>query len=460
MATKKTAVKINSLELENVKRVKAVAITPTENGLTVLGGKNAQGKTSVLDAIAWALGGDRYKPSAPDREGSMVKPHLKVSLSNGVVVERSGKNSALKVIDSTGKKSGQTLLDSFISQLALDLPKFLNMSNRDKAKELLKIIGIGDQLDALDRKEQELYNRRLEIGRIRDQKKGAADEMVQWDGVPETPISATDLIQQQQTILARNGENQRKRDRLKEITFEKHRIFDEITRLESQLNDLQARITERKDAYEKVAADEEIAMTETAKLVDESTAELQKNLEEIEAINAKVSQNLAKAKAMDEMKAFDDQYKALSADIDNVRDERLKLLDGAKMPLDGLSVDHGELVYKGQRWDNMSSSEQLIVSTAIVKELKPECGFVLLDKLEQMDVDTMNEFGHWLEGQGLQAIATRVSVGEECSVIIEDGYSVVDGKKTAETDEKPAEAMKAPEPKTQPAAPAWKAGEF
>ena len=201
-------------------------------------------------------------------------------------------------------------------------------------------------------------------------------------------------------------------------------------------------------------------MTETAKLVDESTAELQKNLEEIEAINAKVSQNLAKAKAMDEMKAFDDQYKALSADIDNVRDERLKLLDGAKMPLDGLSVDHGELVYKGQKWDNMSSSEQLIVSTAIVKELKPECGFVLLDKLEQMDVDTMNEFGYWLEGQGLQAIATRVSVGEECSVIIEDGYSVVDGKKTAETDEKPAEAMKAPEPKAQPAAPAWKAGEF
>ena len=58
-------VKINQLEIENVKRVKAVKIEPTANGLTVIGGRNSQGKTSVLDSIAWALGGDRYKPSQP-----------------------------------------------------------------------------------------------------------------------------------------------------------------------------------------------------------------------------------------------------------------------------------------------------------------------------------------------------------------------------------------------------------
>ena len=70
----------------------------------------------------------------------------------------------------------------------------------------------------------------------------------------------------------------------------------------------------------------------------------------------------------------------------------------------------------------MSGSDQLKVATAIVRKLNPKCGFVLLDKLEQMDIDTMNEFGHWLEEQGLQAIATRVSTGDECSIIIEDGY--------------------------------------
>lgn len=50
-------VKINSLELENIKRIKAVKLVPSANGLTILGGKNGQGKTSVLDAIAWRLVG-------------------------------------------------------------------------------------------------------------------------------------------------------------------------------------------------------------------------------------------------------------------------------------------------------------------------------------------------------------------------------------------------------------------
>ena len=92
------SVKINTLEIENVKRIKAVQLSPSKNGLTVIGGSNRQGKTSVLDAIAWALGGDSFRPSAPAREGAVGDPKLKVTLDNGIVVERSGKNSSLKVI--------------------------------------------------------------------------------------------------------------------------------------------------------------------------------------------------------------------------------------------------------------------------------------------------------------------------------------------------------------------------
>lgn len=101
------SVKINALELENVKRIKAVKIDPTQNGLTIIGGDNNQGKTSVLDSIAWALGGDRNKPSNAVREGSTIPPLLKVTLSNGIIVERKGKNSSLKVTDPSGKKAGK-----------------------------------------------------------------------------------------------------------------------------------------------------------------------------------------------------------------------------------------------------------------------------------------------------------------------------------------------------------------
>ena len=91
------SIKINKLEIENLKRVKAVKIEPTANGLTVVGGKNNQGKTSVLDSIAWALGGEKFRPSAAQREGSVLPPNLHMVMSNGLVVERKGKNSDLKI---------------------------------------------------------------------------------------------------------------------------------------------------------------------------------------------------------------------------------------------------------------------------------------------------------------------------------------------------------------------------
>ena len=401
------SIKINSFEIENVKRIKAVKLEPSANGLTVIGGKNNQGKTSVLDSIAWALGGDKFKPSQPEREGSVIPPHLKVTLDNGLVVERSGKNSSLKVIDPNGNKGGQQLLNEFVEQLALDLPKFMKQSNKEKAGTLLKIIGVGDTLYALENEEQNLYNQRHSIGVVADQKEKFAREMQEYEGVPAEPVSAMDLIMKQQEILARNGENQRKR--------EQRDLYErELAEAQSAFDNAQTRL---KQAQENA----ETARKSAENLVDESTAEIEKSISEIESLNAKIRANLDKEKAEEDAKNYRDQYNELTAKIEDVRQAKTDLLKNADLPLDGLLVEDGELTYQGQKWDNMSGSQQLIVSAAIVRKLNPKCGFVLLDKLEQLDVDTLKAFGLWLEQQGLQAIATRVSTGGECAIVIEDG---------------------------------------
>ena len=290
-------IKINSLELENVKRVKAVKLEPTASGLTVVGGKNNQGKTSVLDAITWALGGEKYKPSQPDREGSMIPPKLHIELSNGIIVERSGKNSALKVLDSTGAKGGQKLLDSFISTFALDLPKFMNSTTKDKANTLLQIIGVGDKLSIFDKQEAELYNRRTEIGRIADQKKKYADEMIQWDGVPDEIVSAAELIRQQQEILARNGHNQELRNQVKNLEAQKTLLEQRIAETTKALNAMQEQMTE-------LANDLVIANTNAKDLQDESTAELETSIANIDSTNAKVRDNLNKQRAQAEAEEY------------------------------------------------------------------------------------------------------------------------------------------------------------
>lgn len=434
-------IKINKLEIENVKRIKAVKIEPTANGLTIVGGNNNQGKTSVLDSIAWALGGEKYRPSKAQRDGSTIPPTLHIVMSNGLVVERKGKNSSLKVTDPSGNKGGQQLLNEFVEQLALDLPKFMESSGREKAQTLLKIIGVGDQLDVLDKKEKELYNSRLAIGRIADQKKKFANEQPYFPDAPKEMVSPSELIRQQQEILARNGENQRKRDRLNEITMNKHRVFDDIGRLDEQIATLQKQKEQLTEEYNQAVRDEETARKTVMELQDESTAELEASLANIEEINRKVRANLDKDKAEEDALDYQNQYAALTEEINQTRQAKSDLLQSAELPLPELSVQDGELVYKGQQWDNMSGSDRLKVSTAIVRKLNPKCGFVLLDKLEQMDCETLNEFGRWLEQEGLQAIATRVSTGDECSIIIEDGYVKETGS-------------------TSPKATTWKAGEF
>lgn len=441
------SVKITALEAENVKRIKAVALTPSPTGLTIVGGNNNQGKTSVLDALAWALGGDRFRPDAAQRDGAVAPAHLKVKLSNGVVVERKGKNASLTVTDPTGRRSGQQLLNAFVEPLALDLPRFMDASDKEKADILLRIIGIGSELHTRDLEIKGLYDKRTFTGQLAAQKKHFADELISYPEAPDKPISASDLIRQQQDILARNGENQRKRNQL-------DKLIDEKNQLNFTLRDLDEKIEDLKEEYEQTQAkftdlEKQIfqARKSAAQLQDESTAELEASIRDIEETNRKVRANLEKSRAEDEAVQYDSEYKRLTEQIAQKRADRMALLNGADLPLRGLSVEDGALTYKGKHWRDMSGSDQLRVAAAIVRRLNPDCGFVLLDKLEQMDMTTLQEFSAWLEAEGLQAIATRVSTGSECQIIIEDGM-------VKDTDITPPPVTEKPQPKS------WTKGAF
>ena len=312
--------KINKLEIENVKRVKAVKIEPAESGLTVIGGRNNQGKTSVLDSIAWALGGDRYRPSQAAREGSVIPPHLHIVMNNGLEVERKGKNSDLKVTDPTGKRAGQQLLNEFVEELAIDLPKFMASSSREKAEVLLKIIGVGPQLHELEAQETELYNRRHAIGQIADQKAKFAREMTYYPDAPKEPVSASELIRQQQDILARNGENQRKRAQAAALLAERNRLAEKV-------NSLKAELKRYEDQLVQVVEDMNIAYQTAESLRDESTAELERNIQDIERINVKVRANLDKDKAEMDAHQYKNEYDSMTAKLNDVRQKKIDLLE-------------------------------------------------------------------------------------------------------------------------------------
>ena len=409
-------IKINTFEIENVKRIKAITHDCTNKALTVIGGANNQGKTSILDAICFALGGEKYRPDNLQRDGGMAKAKIKLTLSNGMTVERSGPKASLKVSDPDGGRAGQALLNEFVSQLALNLPKFMAGNDADKAKTLLKILGVDQQLHEIETEETTLYNERHAVGQIKDRKRKHADELPEYAGVPDVPQSVGDLIKAQQAILAKNGENDLKRSKVKELIREHELLFAELTRQQELCEKLHAE-------FDVVTGNLDIAQKSAQDLHDECTDEIESSLNEIESTNVKIRYNLDKAKASDEADQLADDYLELDEKISDVRRERSALLENADFPIAGLSVNEDkQLCYNGHTWDCMSGSDQLKVATAIVRKLNPECAFVLVDKIEAMDAQALHNFGLWAQEQDLQVIATRVSNGDECSIIIEDGF--------------------------------------
>ena len=342
---------------------------------------------------------------------------IRVELSNGLVVERKGKNATLTVTDPTGIRHGQKLLDSFVNQFALDLPAFLNAPPKEKATALLETLGIAVQLAEYDRREKALYDERTAIGRIADAKEKHAQELPEYPDAPEEPVSVSDLLQEHQDMLQRNAVRQAHRDQMDRLLNQKQLWTERVTKAKEELANAERMLSECNDALADAEATEQTPL--------ESTAELERAIASHESINTQVAANTAKTMALDEAQQHRRQYDDLTIEIDKLRLERLSLLEGCALPLPDLTVADGELVYRGQRWDCMSGSEQLRVSIAIASAIKPECRFVLVDKLEQLDAVTMRELDAWLKEHDLQVIATRVSTDpDECTIIIEDGLPV------------------------------------
>jgi hypothetical protein len=405
-------------------------MVPSTKGLTVIGGKNGQGKTSVLSAIAYALGGEKYRPGNLRREGALSDARIHIETDEGLVIERKGKNASLTVTDPSGRRGGQAILDEIVSKFAIDLPKFLHATDAERARILLGVLGIGDQIAALDREEKAAFDKRTVVGRQASQKQKAAEEMPYHEDAPEEPLSVSELIREQQDVLARNGANAQKRRHCAEIEAAYSRKLEEVSAMCKRLE-------EAERALSKMEEDVKTSQKSIAQLEDESTEEIEEKIRNFEEINKKVRDNMDRARVLGEAEDLKEQYDALSAEVEAVRKRRASLLEGADLPYPGLTVENGILLLNGKTWDCMSGSMQMVVASSIALRLNPKCRFVLADGMEALDEDTLARYDEWLREHDMQAICTRVSTGGECTLVIEDGEGYQED--APETPEPPAE---------------------
>jgi len=389
--------KIVELKSENVKRLKAVTIKP-DGSLVVIGGDNANGKTSVLDSIMCALGGKREICERPVRTGEK-KATVRLDLGKYVVTRTmtAAGGGTLTVKGKDGGKYGQAKLNDLVGPL-IDPLKFAGMERRTQLETLKALVGM--DFAPADAERKRLYDERTEANRERDRARAECDAVPYDPDLPTKEVSFSELA----------GEMEQKR---------KENVG--IAELEHRRDGALARIEEIEREFEQLNAEVTSINTE---LLAHQAHNLDGLLAEIEGIeeankaalgNAEARQHLAAAEAAGA------ESKRLTAEIEAIDYEKARTLAAAKFPVPGLSFGDDGVLFNGLPFDQASSAERLRVSVAMGLAMNPRLKVLLIRDGSLLDEDSLRMVAEMAEEAGGQVWLERVGKGDECQIIIEDG---------------------------------------
>jgi len=400
--------KIIKLTAENVKRLKAVEINP-DGTVQVITGRNAQGKTSVLDAIWLALGGGvaSRETKRPIRDG---EESASVTLDLGdLVVTRTwkGNKTSLSVsgVDGAKYSSPQSMLDALVGRLSFDPLEFTRLSGRDQVAALLELVDLGIDLPKLDADRERLYDDRHAVGL----KGKAIGEVPEIDtDVPDEEVAASQILTRIRSVQANN-----EKIRSAHAACERLEAINRETRVE--IEEAQERLKERE-------AEAKEAQELVKSLGDESdTGSLEADLQKVEETNRLVRANKDAKEKSTGKDALRAEYDTFTTKIDALDKKKATALAKAKFPVDGLGFDDGGVTYQGVPFSQSSSAEQIRVSLAMAMSLNPDLRVIRILDGSLLDAENLALISDMAKEKDYQVWIERVADGSGVGVVIEDG---------------------------------------
>lgn len=408
--------KIVKLTAENIKRLRAVEITPDGNTV-VIAGRNGQGKTSVLDSIFYALGGGpaMKDTSRPIRDG---ETSASVSLDLGdlrVTRTWTGDKTALRVESADGARYGspQQMLDRLLGRLSFDPLAFAGLPEREQLAALLDLVELPFDPAELDRKRKGLYDERTLVGRDGKQLTG------QLAGMPEASSDLPATEASTSEVLAEYRRAQEDAQRQETEALRLLGAQSEVADLTRQIGEMQRLLAETEREHNRLS---EVVASHTP--VD--LASFEQRLASVEETNRRIRLAADRAAVAERAEAAREQYVALGWQIAELDQRKAAAIRDSQMPIDGLAFDGEGVTYQGIPFKQCSSAEQLRVSLAMAMAVNPTIRVIRITDGSLLDSQNMALIEEMAADRDFQVWIERVDESGAVGVHIEDGAVVSD----------------------------------
>jgi hypothetical protein len=425
---------ITRLQAENIKKLTVIDIRPgTSAGVVPIRGRNAQGKSSTLDAIMMALGGAKFTPSQPIRTGE-DEGAIRLELDDGQVVLRRftrGGNDTIEVTNGEGFKAGspQAVLNKLYASVAFDPLAFTRLKPAEQLATLRGLVKLDVDVDALEKGIATDYEARRDTGRELERESTRLEQMPTFEGagqkVDEAALEQTiaGAVEANALVERRKASRERFAEALETNRGSLRAAQADLAEIQRSIDDL-----------ERVIAEQEQTLAGAEPLPNPvDVTQAQADLRDARETNRRVEANTLAASQKQLVDVLSERRDEQTTRIEERRQQIAAAIARAEMPVPGLGFGEGEVLFNDVPLDQASSAEQLRVSTAIGIASAPKLRVMLVRDGSLLDDEGQTILAEMAAKHDFQLWVEAVDQSGKVGIVLEDGaVASIDGEPAPE----------------------------
>jgi energy-coupling factor transporter ATP-binding protein EcfA2 len=432
---------VHELHCTNIKKLRHVAVK-LQPGVNRVVGENAQGKSTFLDLVKWAIGGAKEMPGEVITRG---EERAQIILKFGEFTverrftknEKGGEDSTLVLIGPDGGRlpKPQTVLEAFYDKYCFDPREFMSMVPLEQL-DVMKRLG-NLSFGPLEAKRASLYEERTDVNRKGGDLKARFQAMPTPPAeLPAEPVDVDALLRRQNELRTVERKNDQARAELRQLQRHVETATRAVEQQRSRIDDLERQLEAEKTALLSCAetlqgatnaynAQQEVV----AQLVDPEIGDLTAKISAAQTTNLWLDRKKTRDATEKELEQLRLKREELTAAIEQLDKQKADAIAAVKFPVDGLTLGDAGPIYNGFALSEASAAEQLRVSVAIGIALNPKLRLMLVRDAALMgtaQLELLKQLAAEHQAQLLVEIAARDA--KDLEVLIQEGdVVVVDG---------------------------------